>query len=52
MWPYLDHGDVIYDQAYKFAFHQKLESFQYNTFLAITGTIRGTFTIANLHTTS
>ena len=24
--PHLDHGDVIYDEAYNGAFHQKLES--------------------------
>ena len=35
-------GDIIYDQAYKFSFHQKLESVQYNTLLALTGAIRGT----------
>ena len=23
--PYLDYGDIIYDQAYKESFHQKLE---------------------------
>ena len=38
--PYLDHGDIIHDRAYNFIFHQKLESFQYNAFLAIAGTIR------------
>ena len=32
---YLDHGDFLHDQAYNFAFHQKLESFQYNASLAI-----------------
>ena len=42
MRPHLDHGDVIYDQAYNVSFHQKLESIQYNSSLAITGTIRGT----------
>ena len=33
---------VIYDQAYNPAFHIKLESIQYNAWLAITGAIRGT----------
>ena len=40
--PHLDYGDVIYDQAYTASFHQKIESVQYNSVLAITGTIRGT----------
>ena len=35
------HGDIICDQAYNFSFHQKLESVQYNTLLALTGAIRG-----------
>ena len=39
--PHLDYGDVIYDQHYNSSFHQKLESIQYNTALAITGAIRG-----------
>ena len=39
--PYLDYGDVIYDQHYNNSFHQKLESIQYNAALAITGAIRG-----------
>ena len=39
---HLDHGDNIHDQAYDFAFHQKLESFQYSAYLAITGTLRET----------
>ena len=26
--PHLDYGDIIYDQAYKESFHQKLESIQ------------------------
>ena len=38
----LDFADVIYDQAYKSSFHEKLESLQYNACLAITGAIRGT----------
>ena len=40
--PHLDYGDVIYDQAYTASFHQKIESVQYNSVLAITGAIRGT----------
>ena len=41
---WLDYVDIIYDQAYNSAFHDKLESIQYNACLAITGTIRGTST--------
>ena len=40
--PHLDYGDIIYDQAYSALFHQKIESVQYNSALAITGAIRGT----------
>ena len=40
----LDYVDIIYDQAYNSAFHDKLESIQYNACLAITGAIRGTST--------
>ena len=40
--PHLDYGDTINDQACNDSFHQKLESIQYNTVLAITGVIRGT----------
>ena len=40
--PPLDYGDIIYDQAYTALFHQKIESVQYNSALAITGAIRGT----------
>ena len=39
--PHLDH-DIIYDEAYNASFHQKLEKFQYNACLAMTGAIRGT----------
>ena len=42
--PHLDYGNIIYDQAYNVSFHQKLESIQYNSALAITGAIRGTST--------
>ena len=40
--PHLDYGDIIYNQAYNVSFHQKLESIQYNSALAITSSIRGT----------
>ena len=40
--PQLDYGDIIYDKASIGSFQQKLESIQYNTALAITGTIKGT----------
>ena len=40
----LDYTNIIYDQAYHSAFHDKLESIQYNACLAITGAIRGTST--------
>ena len=40
--PHIDYGDVIFDQAYNKSFHEKLENFQYNASLAITGAIRGT----------
>ena len=38
--PYLDYGDIIYDQAYNVSLHQELESIQYNVTLAIMGAIR------------
>ena len=41
--PHLDYSDIIFDQSYNASFHQKLESFQYNATLAITGAIRDTF---------
>ena len=40
----LDYVHIIYDQAYNSAFHDKLESNQYNARLAITSAIRGTST--------
>ena len=40
--PHLDYGDVIYDQAYTASFHQKIESIQYKSALAIKCTIRRT----------
>ena len=39
--PYLDYGDIIYDEAYNETFYQKLESIQYNACLALSGAIRG-----------
>ena len=39
--PHLDYGDVTNDQSYNNTFHQKMESIQHNTALAITGAIRG-----------
>ena len=38
--PHLDYGDIIYSEAYNETFHQKFESVQYNTCLALSGTIR------------
>ena len=35
--PFLDYGDILYDQACYMSFHQK----QYNASLVITGAIRG-----------
>ena len=40
--PHIDYGDVTFDQAYNKSFHEKLENFEYNASLAITGAIRGT----------
>ena len=42
IWSHLDYGDVLYDQAFNNSFKEKLESFQYNAYLALTGAIRGT----------
>ena len=39
---------VVYDQHYSYSFHQKLESIQYNTALAIAGAITG-LSIENLY---
>ena len=38
--PHLDYDDIIYDKAHNALFYQKLESLQYNAYLAITGAIR------------
>ena len=40
--PHLDYRDIIYDQPKNESFFQKLESYQCNAALAITGAIRGT----------
>ena len=40
--PYLDYGDVIYDNPGNSSFTEKIESIQYNAALEITGAIRGT----------
>ena len=34
--PYLDYGDIIYEQAFNSSFYEKLESIQYNASLATT----------------
>ena len=39
--PYLDYGDVIYDQPHNAAFCRSIESVQYNAALEITGAIKG-----------
>ena len=41
--PYLDYEDMIYYQTYNASFHTKLESIQYFSCLAITGTTRRTW---------
>ena len=40
--PQLNHDDIIFDEAYNASFHQKLEKFQCDACLAMTGAIRGT----------
>ena len=40
----LDYADIIYEQGYNSAFHDKFESIQYNACVAIPGAIRGTST--------
>ena len=40
---HFNYADVIYDYSYKSSFHEKLESIQYNAALAVTGTVRGSF---------
>ena len=38
--PHHDYGDIVYDQAHKESFHQKLESAKYNAAITIPGTFR------------
>ena len=38
---HLDYGDMVCDRAYNEKFHQKLESIQYNTCLALSAAIKG-----------
>ena len=40
--PYLDYGDIIYDQPLNNSFQSRIESIQYTACLSITGAIRGT----------
>ena len=40
--PYLDYGDVIFDQTFSNFFHKRLESIKYKAALVITGATRGT----------
>ena len=39
--PYLDYGDIVYDQPNNSSLSEKIESLQYNAALAITGAIKG-----------
>ena len=39
---HFDFGDSLYDQAFNFSFHHKLESIYYKVVFAITGVIQGT----------
>ena len=39
--PHIDYGDVIFDQALNNSFHQRLESIEYKSALAITGATGG-----------
>ena len=38
---HINYSDIIYEQAFNNYFHQKIESLQYNSALAIIGAIRG-----------
>ena len=40
--PRLHHCDIVHDQAYNFAFHQKVQPFQFNATLTVIGSIRET----------
>ena len=39
--PYLDYGDIVYDQPNNSSLSEKIEFLQYNAALAITGAIKG-----------
>ena len=39
----LDYGDIFFDKTFDNSFHERLESIQYNTALAIPSPIRGTW---------
>ena len=43
MRPHLDYDDIIYDQPNKESFNKKIEIIQYNTAVANTGAIKGTY---------
>ena len=38
---WVHYADIVHDEGYNSAFHDKLKSIQYNAYLAITGAIRG-----------
>ena len=40
--PYLDYGDIVYDQPDIQSFSKKIEAVQYNATLAVTNAIKGT----------
>ena len=40
---HLDYSNIIYDKAWSTSFHQNIEKIKYNSALAVTGAIRGTF---------
>ena len=42
VWPYLDYGDIIYDDPNNGSFCNLNERVQYNAAFAITGAIKGT----------
>ena len=43
MRPYLNYGDIIYDQPNNESLNEKIVRIQYSTAFAITGAIKGTF---------
>ena len=40
--PYLNYGNILYDQAYNMSFYNKLKSVQYKSCWTVTGAQRGT----------